>query len=631
MDHFALQNAEIGLDYDPKSERLSITHRGVKTPWEIDLGPSAAVQVRRVGSGSSETHQVALGQLHFRKLDAHHLQWVGAVAGAECAFDIALEGDAIVFTVTPLGGADADVVSAVWPGEIGFSGEAREMCWSTGQQGALFRADGRPWERREDMNHVSMRLCGLIADESSLAIIAETSLDARWRLTDDGASTMSARVEFLPSLGSLAYARRVRLVPLREPGYVAVAEAFRAYAQRHNLWMSWEERAAQNPLVEQLKGAFVACAGYWFDDGADQVAVMRKMREYGFNRGYLFSPKMILQGTTPIRWLDVEPNRMTDRQLEEIQSLGYVTAPFLQVEEMDESFQGGRYFASDADGSKVKRWQIGDSNHYEIAKWHVLSTLPRHDDQLQACHGVHFDTLTAMPLIEHYGERAYDKRGDAALRLEVARYYRDRGKVIVSEGLRDWSVRTVDMGTSKSFCPVEVRDRRVWMVPLSDLVYHDSCVRVTWEHHPYDDDRCVRSLFERRFHPFAPHLMDLLTCSPPVLFPEGMLYEFGHREVVREDGEPEWEVAWDVATTYRKRFTDEATQKALPKALEACRLHERHGDSRMTSHRFPDPGYRYLQESEFASGLHVMVNFGDDPYTLPDGRTIPPRSGLVEE
>jgi len=27
----------------------------------------------------------------------------------------------------------------------------------------------------------------------------------------------------------------------------------------------------------------------------------------------------------------------------------------------------------------------------------------------------------------------------------------------------------------------------------------------------------------------------------------------------------------------------------------------------------------------------VMVNFGDEPYALPDGRTVPPRSGLVEE
>jgi hypothetical protein len=110
-----------------------------------------------------------------------------------------------------------------------------------------------------------------------------------------------------------------------------------------------------------------------------------------------------------------------------------------------------------------------------------------------------------------------------------------------------------------------------------------------------------------------------------------MLYEYQHREVVREDGEREWEVVWDRATTYCKRFTDEATQAALPKALEACRLHERHGTARMVSHRFLDASYRYLQEGEFSTGLRVTVNFGDEDYTLSDGRTVLSRSALVEE
>jgi len=631
MDSFTLQHGDIVLRYTPESGGLSIIHSGVATPWLVDLTKSAAVQVRPLGAAAAETHQLSLADLTLRKLGPAHLQWVGRIAGAECAVEISLEDDGIVFTITPLGGGDADLVSAVWPGEISFSDEAREVCWSNSQQGALFHADGQSWRRQEDMDHVAMRFCGLTAPSASLAIIAETSADARWHFADDGQRTMSARVEFLPSMGSLAYARRLRLVPLRDPGYVNIAQAFRSYAQRHGLWMSWEERLARNPLVERLQGAFVAGAGYWFDAGADQVGVMRKMREYGFNRGYLFSPKMVVPTATWYGWLGVEPNRLTDAQLEEIQSLGYIAAPFLQVEEADESFQGGRYFARRADGEKVKRWQIGECNFYEVAKWHVRSTLPAYDDQLQSCNGIHFDTLTAMSLAEHHGPRSYDRRGDIALRLDLARYYRDRGKVIVSESLRDWSIQAVDLGTSKSFCPLDVRDRRVWIVPLSDLVYHDSCVRVSWEHHPYDDDRCVHSLFEKRFHPFGAHLTNLLTCSPPVLFPEGMLYEYEHREVVRDDGETEWEVVWDRATPYCKRFTDEATQEALPKALEACRLHERHGAARMLSHRFPDAGYRYLQESEFASGLHVTVNFGDEAYTLPDGRTVPPRAALVDD
>ena len=38
-----------------------------------------------------------------------------------------------------------------------------------------------------------------------------------------------------------------------------------------------------------------------------------------------------------------------------------------------------------------------------------------------------------------------------------------------------------------------------------------------------------------------------------------------------------------------------------------------------------------LQESEFATGLHVVVNFGDEPFTLADGRTVPGRGSLIDE
>jgi hypothetical protein len=631
MAPLTLQRGDFIVRYKPQSGGLSIADAGAKTPWLVDLSETATVDVRSRGTTTTQTHRVPLGDLTLRRLSPCHLQWVGTIGGADCALEILLEDDGVVFAVTSLGSADAELVSAVWPGTISFSGDVRELCWSNYQQGALFRADGRPWCKQEDLSHVAMRFCGLTSADASLVIIAETPADARWCFEDDGQYTMSARAEFLPSMGSLAYTRRLRLVPLRKPGYVEIAHAFRAYAQQHGLWVSWEERVAQNPLVDRLRGAFIACAGYWFDAGADQVGVMQRMRDYGFTRGYLFSPKMIVQDNAWTSWLGVEPNHLTDAQLAEIESLGYLAAPFLQVEEADESFQGGQYFARGADGDKVKRWQIGDYSFYEITKWHVLSTLPRYDDQLQSCHSIHFDTLTAMPLIEHHGQRSYDRRGDIALRLDVAQYYRGRGKVVASESLRDWSVRAVDLGTSKSFCPVDVADRRVWIVPLSDLVYHDSCVRVSWEHHPYDDDRCVHSLLEKHYHPFAPHLTNLLTCSPPVLFPEGMLYEYQHREVMREDGEREWEVLWDRAATYRKRFTDEATQAALPKALDACRLHERHGAARMLSHCFPDDSYRYLQQSEFSSGLRVTVNFGDADYALPDRRTVLPHSALVEE
>jgi hypothetical protein len=45
----------------------------------------------------------------------------------------------------------------------------------------------------------------------------------------------------------------------------------------------------------------------------------------------------------------------------------------------------------------------------------------------------------------------------------------------------------------------------------------------------------------------------------------------------------------------------------------------------------PTALHRCIQESEFSTGLHAIANFGDEPYTLADGRIILPRSTLVEE
>jgi hypothetical protein len=82
---------------------------------------------------------------------------------------------------------------------------------------------------------------------------------------------------------------------------------------------------------------------------------------------------------------------------------------------------------------------------------------------------------------------------------------------------------------------------------------------------------------------------------------------------------------------YSKRFGDAATQAALPKALRTCRLNMRHGVARMTSHRFVDSAGPMVQESQFETGLRVVVNFGQEPYTLDGGKTVAPRSSLVEE
>jgi hypothetical protein len=47
------------------------------------------------------------------------------------------------------------------------------------------------------------------------------------------------------------------------------------------------------------------------------------------------------------------------------------------------------------------------------------------------------------------------------------------------------------------------------------------------------------------------------------------------------------------------------------------------GYSEMLSHRWLTPDHA-VQQSEFAGGVRVTVNFGDKPYKMPDGTELSP-------
>lgn len=618
---------------------LRFSRGGSKLPWRVDLGAASAwVAVR--ANGAEARHPVRLESLEARQLGPSRLQWIGEIAGAGVALELELAAGALRCSVTPLCTGGNTPVAACWPGIVTGEGKAREMVWGgdgSWGHGRLFRSDGKPWQYSTQWESNSMRLAGITCDLASLAMILETPYDAVSEMADDGAGRIVHRLAQNASLGELRYARVITLVPMAEPGYVAMANVFRDYARREGMWVSWEERVAENPALAVMPGAFFGLAGYLHDDKADIVGAMRKMKAYGFERGYVYSPK--LRTLDDAGWGKIigRFNSMTDAQLRDIQSLGYVCSPFLQVEEATDAV-GAHLLACDLNGQPVKRWQIGDTNYHEIVKWRVREMVKRLDADLVEVKAVHFDTLAAMPLIEHAGPGSYDRAGDARERCELARYYRRQGKIVMAEGVKDWANAVCDLGTSHPFAPrmgprtgVTRGADRVWNVPLVDLVYHDSIIRCCWEHHYYHDDHCMYDYDLSTWHPFAMPLMDMLTASPPVLFPEGKQYYYLLEDKAEADGRVTRTVRWDQARIYQNRFTDQALQAVLPVALRVCKLNMRHGTARMLSHRYLEPGSALVQETTFETGLRVVANFGDEPYTGSDGRTVAGRSALTEE
>lgn len=635
--HWDLGNGKIEVSYAADASVLVMTSDGLRLPWRIDINErSTWVQVK-VGS-EIVRHPVKLTALKGQRLSPTRFHWIGEIAGAGVGLELEIVGAALLFSVAPTCTGPNTLVAASWPGAVSCEGRARETVWASGNmgQGTLFRADGQVWEAVTAWESNTMRLAGMTCDGASLALIVETPYDAQSRMTDDGERTLSHQVEFGPSLGELAYTRRVRLVPTPEPGYISIARVFRDYARDHGMWTSWEERVAVAPEVAKLKGAVFCFAGYLCDDDADIVGTMKQLRAYGFERGYLYSPK--LRTFDDAHWgRNIgKLNSMSDGQIRDIQALGYLCAPFLQIEEATAAV-GETLLARDASGQPIRRWQIGDTVYNEIVKWRVAGMMPRLDEEIAGAMAVHLDTVTAMPLVEHWGQRSYDRAGDVRGRRAIAGYYRRQGKVICGESLRDWANDVCDIATSRHFVPrfgprtgYTGGAERLWTVPLADLVYHDSCIRIGWEHWYYNDSSSVYDYDQTTWHPFAMPLMDLLTASPPVLFPEGSMYCYDWERVTAPDGRVSHTAHPNRPRVYRNRFSDPALQAVLPAALRVCRLNTRHGTARMLSHRYVDSGSPLIQETTFDSGLRVVANFSDEPFIL-DGKTVAARSALSEE
>ncbi|MEN6495319.1 MAG: glycoside hydrolase, partial [Thermoguttaceae bacterium] len=128
-----------------------------------------------------------------------------------------------------------------------------------------------------------------------------------------------------------------------------------------------------------------------------------------------------------------------------------------------------------------------------------------------------------------------------------------------------------------------------YRLPLWELVYHD-CVVAQWYWGDYNNK--LPSLWDRR------DLWNALYGTPP-------MYMFTQK-------------IWN---DNRDRFVQ--SYKASTPVARAT------GYVEMLSHRWLTEDHS-VQQTQFANGVKVTVNFGDKPYTLADGSSLAPLSQRVE-
>ena len=412
--------------------------------------------------------------------------------------------------------------------------------------------------------------------------------------------------QWVPEKGRLGYARRIRYIAFDDGGYVAMAKRYRAYAQQTGLFKTLAEKRRQNPNVDLLVGA----VNVWCWD-RNPVGLVKEMQAAGIRR---------------ILW----SNRASPEQIRQMNALGVLTSrydiyqdlmdpalfPKLHGVHPDWTTEGWpKDIVLGPDGRWVPGWRVRgkdgqwydcavlcDRQAIDYARRRIPPELKTHPYRCRF-----IDTTTASPWRECYSpDHPMTRTESRHYKMELLRFVSETcGLVTGSETGHDAAVpyvhyfegmlslgpyRVPDAGRNMAQILDEVPERVAkfqtgpfYRLPLWELVYHD-CVVAQWYWGDYNNK--LPRLWRLR------DLWNALYGTPP-------MFMF-NREL------------W---ANNRQRFV-ESYRTATPVARGT-------GYAEMLAHRWLTEDHT-VQETRFANGVTVTVNFGSKPYRLADGTMLEP-------
>lgn len=416
-----------------------------------------------------------------------------------------------------------------------------------------------------------------------------------------------------PQKGRFGYPRKIRYCFFADGGYTAMAKRYRRYAQETGLFRTLAEKRKVNPHVDRLIGA----VNVWCWDN-DAVSLCREMQAAGITR---------------ILW----SNRRPPEQLKALNDMGVLTSrydiyqdamnpkhfPRLRWKHGDWTSDAWKNddIAVDAEGRWLRGWRVEakdgemipcgvlcDSRAVDYARKRIPPELATHPYRCRF-----IDTTTASPWRECYHPDHPMTRTDSKRhRMRLLEYIsKDCGLVCGSETGHDAAVphvhyfegmlslgpyRVPDAGRRMQKTWDEVPERvatfqtgHYYRLPLWELVYHD-CVVAQWYWGDYNNK--LPALWDRR------DLWNALYGTPP-------MFMFDRKKWHR----------------LKNRFV-RSYRTATPVARAT-------GYREMLSHAWLTDDHA-VQQTRFAGGITVTVNFGDEPFTLPGGRRIAARGYFVE-
>jgi len=413
--------------------------------------------------------------------------------------------------------------------------------------------------------------------------------------------------------GNFGYARKLRYVFFDKGGHVAICKRYRRHAEQTGKLKKLQEKRRENPNVDLLIGA----VNVWCWE-RDALAIVREMRDLGINR-ILWSnrkpPEVIkamneMEGVLTSRY-DIYQDLM-DPQIVKEKLRGrhpdWTQAGWpddLMLDRKGKPRQGWR--VKGKDGQMYPCGVLCDKQAVKHAEQRVPAELKTHPYRCRF-----IDTTTASPWRECYHPEHPMTRSDSRhWKMELLRYMSEEMKLVTgSETGHDAAVPYVHYFEGMlSLGPYRIPDagrnmRKIWdevpervakfqlghkyRLPLWELVYHD-CVVAQWYWGDYNNK--LPPLWQKR------DLFNILYGTAPMFM-------------------------------FDSRFWEQEKDRFARSYKNICDITRAVGYAEMTDHRFLTPD-KDIQQTTFANGVTVTVNFGEKSFRLSDGKEIEPMGYYV--
>ncbi len=454
---------------------------------------------------------------------------------------------------------------------------------------------------------ICMPFWGVTDGRQGHMAIIETPDDASIRIqrTDE---KLCIGPEWDSQKGQYGYARRLRYVFFDKGGHVAICKRYRSYAQKTGLLKTLLQKREENPDVDLLIGA----VNVWCWE-KNALAIVREMKSLGIERilwSHREQPDVIksmneMDGVLTSRYdiyQDLMDPQVVEQQLRRVHP-DWTQAGWpkdIMLDKNGDWRKGWR--VKGRDGQMYPCSVLCDRQAPEYARRRVPAELKTHPYRCRF-----IDTTTASPWRECYHPDHPMTRSDSRhWKMELLRIICEDMKLVTgSETGHDAAVPYVHYFEGMlSLGPYRIPDagrnmREIWdevpervakfqvghkyRLPLWELVYHD-CVVAQWYWGDYNNK--LPAIWDKR------DLFNILYGTPPMFM-------------------------------FNRQVWNQNKERFVQSYKDVCPVARAVGYAEMTEHSFLTAD-RNVQQTKFANGTTITVNFGDEPYLLPNGEKLKP-------